>query len=73
MNVMSMERPTKIDKSDRLDRRQRDKLAAIRNVFDRWNNNLKTMYILSDCVTVDEQLIPYRDRSPFTQYIPSKP
>lgn len=61
------------DKSDRLDRRQRDKLAAIRNVFDRWNNNLKTMYILSDCVTVDEQLIPYRGRSPFTQYIPSKP
>lgn len=61
------------DKEDRLDRLARDKLAAIRNVFDKWNKNLCTMYVVGDCVTVDEQLIPFRGKSPFTQYIPSKP
>ncbi|XP_026464487.1 piggyBac transposable element-derived protein 4-like [Ctenocephalides felis] len=61
------------DKENRLDRLARDKLAAIRNVFDKWNKNLRTMYVVGDCVTVDEQLIPFRGKSPFTQYIPSKP
>lgn len=31
------------------------------------------MYVVGDCVTVDEQLIPFHGKSPFTQYIPSKP
>lgn len=61
------------DKIDRVERRERDKLAAIRNVFQKQNDNLKTLYVVGDCVTVDEQLIPFRGKSPFTQYIPSKP
>lgn len=61
------------DKEDRIERRARNKLAAIRNVFDRWNRNLQKLYVCGDCVTVDEQLIPFRGKSPFTQYIPSKP
>ncbi|XP_055306906.1 piggyBac transposable element-derived protein 1-like, partial [Sitodiplosis mosellana] len=61
------------DKNTRNVRRQRDKLAAIREVFEKWNKHLKTLYSLGDSVTVDEQLIPYRGKSPFTQYIPSKP
>lgn len=61
------------DKEDRLERRQRDKLAAFRNVFEKWNNNLRIMYVPGDCVTVDEQLIPYRGRSPFQQYMKNKP
>lgn len=36
------------DKEDRLDRLARDKLAAIRNVFDKWNKNLRTMYVVGD-------------------------
>lgn len=61
------------DKSDRIERRVRDKLAPIRFVFDIWAYNLRKWYILSSNVTVDEQLLPYRGRCPFLQYIPSKP
>lgn len=61
------------DKEDRAERRSRDKLAPIRNAFDKWTHRVKMLYTPGDCITVDEQLIPFRDRSPFTQYIPSKP
>ncbi|XP_017483958.1 PREDICTED: piggyBac transposable element-derived protein 4-like [Rhagoletis zephyria] len=53
--------------------RHRDKLAPIRFIFDKWVQRLKVSYCVGDFVTVDEQLVPYRGRSPFTQYIPSKP
>lgn len=59
------------DKETRL--RQRDKLAPIRAIFDKWVQRLKNLYCVGDFVTVDEQLLPFRGRSPFTQYIPSKP
>ena len=61
------------DKTDRTERRSRDKLAPIRDVFDKWNENLKTLYTPGKFLTVDEQLIPFRGRCPFRQYIPSKP
>lgn len=51
----------------------RDKLAPIRNVYDKWNHNLKAVYTPGKNITVDEQLVPYRGRCPFRQYIPSKP
>ena len=61
------------DKVDREERRVRDKLAPIRNVFEKWNFNLKKLYTPGKRVTVDEQLIAFRGRCPFRQYIPSKP
>lgn len=61
------------DKNTRSYRRAKDKLAPIRDFFDTINSNLKRMYSPNDCLTIDEQLVPFRGRCPFKQYIPSKP
>lgn len=52
---------------------ERDKLAPVRNVFEKWDKNLSRQYNPGKNVTVDEQLIPFRGRCPFKQYISSKP
>lgn len=57
----------------RLERGMIDKAAPISELWLMLNENLKSLYIPSECVTVDEQLFPYRGRTKFTQYIPSKP
>ena len=61
------------DRATRPFRWRDDKLAAIRNVWDRWVERLPLMYNPGPEVTVDERLVPYRGRRPFKQYIPSKP
>lgn len=53
--------------------RERDKLAPIRSIFDKWIQRMKILYCPGDFITVDEQLLPFRGRTQFTQYIPSKP
>ncbi|XP_039633663.1 piggyBac transposable element-derived protein 4-like [Perca fluviatilis] len=61
------------DKDTRDNRSARDKLAPIRNVWDKWVSLLPLMYDPGADVTVDERLVPFRGRCPFKQYIPSKP
>ncbi|XP_025991729.2 piggyBac transposable element-derived protein 4-like [Solenopsis invicta] len=61
------------NRADRAERRVRDKLAPIRNVYEKWNKNLSRLYNPGENITVDEQLVPFRGRCPFKQYIPSKP
>lgn len=61
------------DKTTRTARRAKDKLAPIRDVFEMVNSNLKKMYSPSEYLTVDEQLVPFRGRCSFKQYLPSKP
>lgn len=51
----------------------REKLAPIRNIYEKWNQNLKFVHKPGKNITIDEQLVPYRGRCPFRQYIPSKP
>ena len=53
--------------------RSLDKLQPIREVFESWVSYLQDSYTPGTCMTVDEQLVPFRGRCPFRQYIPSKP
>ncbi|XP_014912949.1 piggyBac transposable element-derived protein 4-like [Poecilia latipinna] len=61
------------DRETRPARRVKDKLAPIREVWDKWVERLPYLYNPGPDVTVDEQLVPFRGCCPFRQYIPSKP
>ncbi|XP_038854857.1 piggyBac transposable element-derived protein 4-like [Salvelinus namaycush] len=61
------------DRQSRPARLATDKLAAIREVWDLWEARLPALYNPGPDVTVDEQLVPFRGRCPFCQYIPRKP
>ncbi|XP_064179546.1 piggyBac transposable element-derived protein 4-like [Anguilla rostrata] len=50
-----------------------DKLAPIRNVWEKWAERLPCLYNPGPEVTVGEQLVLFRGCCPFRQYIPSKP
>jgi len=59
--------------TDRKQRREIDKLAAIRELLELIVLNFQTNFILSEYLTIDKQLITFRGRCSFRQYIPSKP
>ncbi|XP_049323545.1 piggyBac transposable element-derived protein 4-like [Astyanax mexicanus] len=61
------------NRETRVARRENDKLAPIREVWDKWVENLPFVYNPGPEVTVDERLVPFRGRCPFRQYMPSKP
>ena len=53
--------------------RSDDKLEPIRECFDLWVNTLRDGNVPGSMLTVDEELVTFRGRCPFKQYIPSKP
>ncbi|XP_029986470.1 piggyBac transposable element-derived protein 4-like, partial [Sphaeramia orbicularis] len=61
------------DRETRAERRASDKLAAVRKLWDAWVERLPALYNPGPDVTVDEQLVPFRGRCPFRQYMLSKP
>ena len=61
------------DKQTRVARLEQDKLAAFSFVWELFIENCKTSYDLGGYTTVDEQLVRFRGRCSFTQYMPSKP
>ena len=50
-------------------RRSPDKLQPIRKVFEMWNDTLLDTFVPGPYLTVDEQLLAFRGRCPFRQYI----
>lgn len=60
------------DRETRASRWERDKLAAIRTVWEKWVERLPLLYNLGPNVTVDERLVAFRGRCPFRQEVPSK-
>ena len=61
------------DAKERRRNRSSDKLQPIREVFETWESYLRDAHIPGACMKVDEQLLCFRGRCPFRQYIPSKP
>ncbi len=61
-------------KKDKMHSQQKsDKLAPVRNIWDKWVQRLPLLYNPGPNVTVDECLVRFRGRCPFKQYMPSKP
>ncbi|XP_055070455.2 piggyBac transposable element-derived protein 4 [Misgurnus anguillicaudatus] len=56
------------------DKRQEkhDKLAEIRDIWEKWIKRLRSMYNPGANVTVDEGMVRFRGRCPFKQFIPHK-
>lgn len=61
------------DKSTRTARKAKDKFAPVREVWELFQRNLSKYYHPDAFLTVDEQLVPFRGRCGFLQYMPSKP
>lgn len=61
------------DVRNRTERRALDKMAAFRNIFETFEKNCQKHYSVGEYTTVDEQLVAFRGKCPFRQYIPSKP
>ena len=61
------------DAASRRMNRTPDRLQPIKDCFESWNTFLRDAYIPGECMTVDEQLVTFRGRCPFRQYIKSKP
>lgn len=61
------------DKSTREERKLQDKLAAIRDIWNMFVFNCRNAFEPYEHITVDEQLVPFRGKCPFKQYIKSKP
>uniref|UniRef100_A0A8C4PWH1 PiggyBac transposable element-derived protein domain-containing protein n=1 Tax=Eptatretus burgeri TaxID=7764 RepID=A0A8C4PWH1_EPTBU len=50
-----------------------DCMAAFRHIWDLFLENCRKRFVPHECVMVDEQLVPFRGRCKFIQYVPSKP
>lgn len=61
------------DRNTREERKTVDRLAPVREIFQKFIQNCQKSYIPGENVTIDEMLPGFRGRCPFRQYIPSKP
>ena len=61
------------DKSTRAQRKENDKLAAFREIWNAFVENCKKLYEPFEEVTADEQLVAFRGKCPMRQYMKSKP
>ena len=52
---------------------QTDHMAAFRYIWDLFISNCEKWYSPHKCVTIDEQLVPFKGQCRFLQYIPTKP
>ncbi|CAF1447770.1 unnamed protein product, partial [Rotaria sordida] len=61
------------DKTTREERRKTDKFASLREIWTDFQNNIRTCYAPGSFITINEQLLGFRGKCPFRQFIPKKP
>ena len=61
------------DKATREERKQTDPFAAVRELWEHFIDRCRTSYRPGSFITIDEQLLAFRGRSPFRMFIPNKP
>lgn len=61
------------DVTDRQQRKELDRLAPIRELFEHMVQSFKSFFTPSEYCTLDEQLVAFRGKCPFRMYIPKKP
>lgn len=61
------------DIRDRQQRKEIDKMAPIRELFEHMVQSFKSFFTPSEYCTLDEQLVAFRGKCPFQMYIPKKP
>lgn len=61
------------DIRDRLQRKEIDRLASIRELFELLVQKFQSFFTPSEYCTVDEQLVALRGKCPFRMYMPKKP
>lgn len=61
------------DRATRKARKSWDIFASFFEFWDDFSHNLSVHYIPGPFITIDEQLVPFRGRCSFLQYLPSKP
>ncbi|XP_035210184.1 uncharacterized protein LOC118184586 [Stegodyphus dumicola] len=61
------------DIETRQSRKELDKLALIRELFENFVENCQKSYNVREYITIDEKLESFRVRCPFRQYMPKKP
>ena len=60
------------NKNNHAQRAQTVKAAPTRDLWIVLNRNLEKAYKIYECITIDEELFPFRGHTKFRQYIPSK-
>ncbi|KAL6489250.1 hypothetical protein MHYP_G00029910 [Metynnis hypsauchen] len=74
MSLQTFQMISRVLRFDNRDTRAKpDKLAPIRDVWEKWVQLLPLMFNPGPEVTVDERFLPFRGKCPFRQYMPSKP
>jgi len=61
------------DKATRTEHRLEDKMAVLQEIWDKFIGLCKSLYLVGSAVCIDEQLLPFRGRNGFRQYMPTKP
>ncbi|GFX29485.1 piggyBac transposable element-derived protein 3 [Trichonephila clavipes] len=61
-----------VDKNNMTESQKRDKLFLVRPILEVFRNACLTLP-QTECLSIDEQMMPFSGRRPMRQYLPSKP